>query len=83
MTSQSGSDAPSPALNAQAPLLAPSIQRSLGQHLRAAYASLEDAQPDRFAVLIARLEAVLAALDLREDWSVKNRDVSPLWHLQS
>ena len=61
MTSQSGSDAPSPALNAAAPLLAPSIRRCLGQHLREAYASLEDERPDRFAVLIARLEAVLAA----------------------
>ena len=41
--------------------LPPAIRRTLGQHLRETYASLDEEQPDRFAVLLARLEAVLAA----------------------
>ena len=62
MTSQSGSDASTRLRPENAPPLAPSIRRTLGQHLRDAYASLDDDPPDRFAVLLARLEAVLAAL---------------------
>ena len=61
MTAQSASDVPTRLTSNEAPQIAPSIRRSLGQHLRETYASLEDEQPDRFDVLLARLEAVLAA----------------------
>ncbi len=61
MTSQSGTAVRSPAALAQAPRLASPIRQFLGQHLREAYAALEPEQPDRFAVLLDRLEAVLAA----------------------
>ena len=53
MTSQGRPDSLGP--------LAPAIRQTLGRHLRAAYAALEDEAPDRFAAVLARLEAVLAA----------------------